>query len=347
MIAYRVKGVYSGLSSCYGSINSILNRGLNNGIPFDGIRLFFSQEALHADIKKTGYPVYSNYATGAKLFKEAKPLEDIYDTLAIARSVGFSDYLPKNDTDIVQKGYIDFHPSVPFIVVVALTGFFRWYDNHKYFMDVYRLLHKQMMKDYDKFLANWRKTTPREYQRIYGAPQSPRAVSLFLLANALSFGDKQPLPRFRRPKTHSTDPEEPRRSWSNLVVHTHSTHSVVPSNAFTLDGLALFSSWRSRVDTLISMKDEYEKEKSLSYQGRDTFFAGCGPLYSHLMGNLTKVDPRLNVMQNIAYSFLPKKVQDDAMLIQHTKSNPIVRSRLLNVMQHLQYGVEGVPCLSR
>jgi hypothetical protein len=326
MIAYRINGGYSGLAQCYGSITSVMNLGhevnkFKND--FTGLRLYFDEKAYNKDRGKT--PQYVTFSC-RELMADAVPRKDIWDTLQIARSVGFDKYLKKTNTEIIHKGYVDFDPSVPFIVVVALTGFFRWFDNHSNFLSVYRILHKKLWQKYDKI----RESIDDEFTI---PPATPRAVPLFLAANALSFG------------TAKTIRGMPQRRHTNLVAHGHSTHSVVPSAAFTLQGMHLFSTWPQRAHHLLSMGEEFKRTETLSYAGRDDFFCGAPPAYAIAGAPLYVAWPELAPSLNYAHVFVKHTNEPMEFRVKRARSLPIDVDRLTDFLIQCQFGEEEAPCL--
>ena len=99
MIAYRINGGYSGRVQCYGAISHVIDLGknINKGkSDFTGLRLYFDDKAYKKDRgTKQQYVGFS----ARELMADAVPRKDIWDSLQIARSVGFGKYLKKTNTE--------------------------------------------------------------------------------------------------------------------------------------------------------------------------------------------------------------------------------------------------------
>lgn len=316
MIAYKIMGCFSGLCQCYGSVDAVIRlaHAQINPEPFTGLRLYFNRKVyLEEMVEERQYGGYNNYK---KLMAESVPYGDIWDTLEIARSLGFGKYL-KSNTETIYNGYVDFPADTPFIVVVAMTGFFRWFDNHRNFLKIYRMIHKKMMNAHaaGEIMDAFGSLTPR-----------PFAVPIFLAANALTFGNRDS------------------QSWANVCCHTHGTHSVVPSQSFTIGGMTTFASWPYRLHQLESMEDELKRTGELSYEGRDTFFAGTGTLYNFSGGNPARDNPHLNLALNLAYAFWPEATLADRDKVRRPLDNPINPDKMVRFLSKCHYGEEA-PCL--
>lgn len=128
-IRYKVCGKSSGLTSCYGSINALMDKEA-----FDGIELELTNpETSHHD---------------SRLFLDRLNDDEVREVLRMARATGFGEYIPRTLKQLRDAGSIHFSPDVPFYVVVAVTGFFRLWANHKEGMGVYQMLRDRGLDAY-------------------------------------------------------------------------------------------------------------------------------------------------------------------------------------------------------
>ena len=323
MIAYQICGGYSGKCSCYGSIGAVIGRGTK---PFTGIRLYFSSKALDKDLAKdnlTYSHCYNSMSPSSNLFKEAEKPDKVWKSLELARRLGFGEYLPTN-TKAMYDGYIDFPPHVPFIIVVAVTGFFRWYDNHPSLLKSYEFITAALEKRWKKKAKEWEKRNGVSYSNyrpgdVFGKPLPPALVPAFLAANTTAINEQ-----------------------GKLIPHSHSTHSVVPSTAFSLNGMTAFSTWESRKGHLEPMEDEFKREGTLSYQYRDIFFAGAPSMFSFQGGSFYHVDTRMMITQSLVYSFIPRHYIEDATHLRYANEQLINVEKLCAFIERCNYGGERI-----
>lgn len=131
-IAYKVCGVESQFTSCYGSINSYINNGLGRDNVFDGIELYLAGKKR-----------------GTNLFLDGVLSDDeMRKVLRIMRATGFSKYIPRTLSKLKKDGSIKFSKDTPFYVVVAVTSFFRLWANHSKGLKVYDMLRKRGLDPY-------------------------------------------------------------------------------------------------------------------------------------------------------------------------------------------------------
>jgi hypothetical protein len=129
-ILYETGGNLSGLTSCYGSIYRYLPKDIDD---FDGIKLFLSNKSAADD-----HPAYQLF-----LDKYKDDDESIRSILRMARDTGFSEYVPRYITTLKNRDYIQMSEDMPFFVVVALTGFFRAFNNHYNLIECYEYFRKR------------------------------------------------------------------------------------------------------------------------------------------------------------------------------------------------------------
>ena len=136
-IAYKICGVDSNFTSCYGSINRYIDRGIRNGNTFDGIELYLTRDKKSSGIHQS--PLFlDSVLTDTEMRK----------VLRIMRATGFSTYIPRTLSKLDKDGSIKFSKDTPFYVVVAVTSFFRLWANHSKGLEVYDMLRKRGLDAY-------------------------------------------------------------------------------------------------------------------------------------------------------------------------------------------------------
>ena len=136
-IAYKVCGRESTFTSCYGSINRHINNGISYGTAFDGIELYLTRDKKSSCVHRS--PLFlDGVLTDTEMRK----------VLSIMRATGFSTYIPRTLSKLNKDGSIKFSKDTPFYVVVAITSFFRLWDNHSKGLEVYDMLRKRGLDAY-------------------------------------------------------------------------------------------------------------------------------------------------------------------------------------------------------
>jgi len=121
---------------------------------FDGITLYLSNAAFGRDFPDDEK---GRGAWDREMLTDTESIDKAYlrTMMRMARAVGFGEYIPRTVNKLVADGYIHFPKTVPFYIVVAVTGFFRaWDGNHESLHKVYTDLIKAGVEPYTALCAS-------------------------------------------------------------------------------------------------------------------------------------------------------------------------------------------------